>query len=162
MRSGAGAERLEIVAARDRDFLAVAGLDRRAWADNRHSEFIPDGEHAWRLWVDGAHVFVARRDGVVIGAILAFPVLGGALCVHKVMVDQAHRGTGIGTRLFEALLAEIDRGGGADCFLTVDPANAAALRLYEKWGFTERRFVAGYYREHEDRFVLTRPARRAA
>ncbi len=154
-------EGLEIDVAQGRDFLAIAGLDRRAWLDNRQPEFIPDGEHAWRLWVDGAHVFVAREGGAIVGAILAFPTLDGALCVHKVMIEKSRRGQGIGTRLFDALLAEVDRRGGANCFLTVDPGNQAALRLYENRGFTERRFVAGYYREHEDRYVLTRPARRS-
>lgn len=159
--SGAGMnfDSLEIGAARGRDFLAIASLDRRAWADNDNSEFIPDGEHVWRLWVDGAHVFAARQAGAIVGAILAFPTLRGELCVHKVMVEKAHRGRGIGTRLFEAFLVELDHGGGMDCFLTVDPSNQPALRLYEKWGFTEKRFVAGYYRENEDRYVLKRPAR---
>ena len=159
MTSGQEMDLLQIDVARGRDFLDVASLDRRAWLDNRNSEFIPDGEHAWRLWVDGAHVFLARERGVIVGVILAFPMLEGALCVHKVMVEKAHRGRGIGSRLFERLLAEVDRRSGAACFLTVDPANDAALRLYEKWGFTERKFVVGYYREHEDRYVLTRPAR---
>ena len=41
----------------------------------------------------------------------------------------------------------------------LDPANQAALNLYQRWGFTHRRFVPGYYRDNEDRYVLTRPAR---
>jgi ribosomal protein S18 acetylase RimI-like enzyme len=148
--------------ARGRDFLEIAELDRRAWLDNRNPEFIPDGEHVWRIWVDGAWVHVARDGTQIPGVILAFPTRGGALCVHKVMVDKSWRGLGIGTRLFESLLAEVDRSLGAACYLTVDPANAAALKLYEKWGFTERQFHAGYYRAHEDRYVLTRPAGMAA
>lgn len=159
MTSGQETDLLQIDVARGRDFLDIASLDRRAWLGNRNPEFIPDGEHAWRLWVDGAHVFLARERDVVVGAILAFPMLDGALCVHKVMVEQAYRGRGLGSRLFYRLLAEVDRRGGAACFLTVDPANDAALRLYEKWGFTERQFFVGYYRAHEDRYVLTRPAR---
>lgn len=149
---------LHFARARDRDFLGVASLDRCAWRDNRSPEFIPDGEHVWRVWMDAAHVFIARDQAAIIGAILAFPTRSGALCVHKVMVDQAWRGRGIGTRLFQLLLAEVDRDGAAACYLTVDPTNVAALKLYEKWGFTERQFVAGYYRPDEDRYVLTRPA----
>lgn len=155
-------EPVHFAKARDRDFLGIASLDRRAWRDNRNPEFIPDGEHVWRVWMDAAHVFIASDQATIVGAILAFPTRSGALCVHKVMVDQAWRGRGIGTRLFELLLAEVDRDGGAACYLTVDPINAAALKLYEKWGFTERQFIAGYYRPHEDRYVLTRPAVRRA
>ncbi|MBU0992656.1 MAG: GNAT family N-acetyltransferase [Proteobacteria bacterium] len=139
------------------DFLGVAALDRTAWLANRHAEFIPDGEHAWRHWVEHSLVFVAKTKHEILGAILAFPCQSGAWCVHKVFVSQDKRGHGIGSQLFGILLKEIDKIP-ADCFLTVDPVNEAALKLYEKWGFTEKEFVPGYYRPHEDRFVLTRRA----
>ena len=144
--------------AQGRDFLGIAELDRSAWLDNRNPEFIPDGEHVWRVWVDGAYVYIARDHTEIVGAILAFPTRAGTLCVHKVIVDKQYRGRGIGTKLFQILLADVDSGANAACYLTVDPANAAALKLYEKWGFTEKQYVAGYYRENEDRYVLTRPA----
>jgi len=147
----------EFSRAKSGDFLAIAALDRQAWKSCINSEFIPDGEHAWRIWVDWALVYIARRNLELVGAVLAFPVITGAYCVHKVMIVDGCRGWGIGSRLFEILLAEIDEQGGAECFLTVDPANSVALRLYAKWGFTERQFAPGYYREQEDRYVLTRP-----
>lgn len=137
------------------DFLAIAELDREAWKLNRSPEFIPDGEHVWRVWVEHALVFLAKENNVVIGAILAFPCISEKWCVHKVFIRQDKRGLGIGTKLFDELLREIDKIG-ADCFLTVDPINSNAIKLYEKWGFTEREFVKGYYRPNEDRFVLTR------
>lgn len=158
---GEGDIRLNIRRANAGDFLAVAALDRCAWQRNRHPEFIPDGEHVWRIWCDHALTWVACHGGDVVGAILAFPCSGrgACYCLHKIMVDDACRGQGIGSRLMEALLVELDRGG-FDAFLTVDPANPQALRLYERWGFTERRFEPGFYREGEDRLVLTRRAQR--
>lgn len=138
-----------------RDFLDVAKLDRESWKLNRNAEFIPDGEHVWRIWVEYALVYVAKEGDVVIGAILAFACSSGKWCVHKVFVDKNKRDLGVGTRLFEVLLKEIDKIG-ADCFLTVDPVNDRAIKLYEKWGFTDREFVCGYYRSNEDRYVLTR------
>ena len=140
------------------DFIPIAALDREAWKLTPNSEFIPDGEHAWRLWVEHGLVYTAQEDDQIIGVILAFPCLSGIWCVHKVFVDIDKRGGGIGTRLLELLLAETDQRG-VDCFLTVAPSNERAVKLYEKWGFTERQFVAGYYQPHEDRFVLTRPAK---
>lgn len=137
------------------DFLQIAKLDREAWKLNRNAEYIPDGEHAWRLWVEHALVFTAKDNGSVIGAILAFPCISGIWCVHKVFVATSHRTQGISTKLFELLLQEMDRIN-VDCFLTVDPTNESALKLYAKWGFTERKFVQGYYRQNEDRYVLTR------
>ena len=141
------------------DFLPIAELDRNAWRQSRNSEFIPDGEHAWRLWVEHGLVFTARSEDRLVGAILAFPCASGVWCVHKVFVEPAFRGKGIGTRLFERMLQATD-GQGVDCFLTVDPTNASALRLYEKWGFVDRTFVKGYYRSHEDRYVLVRRAKK--
>ena len=147
---------MEIKPAKPRDFLEIARLDREAWAQSRNSEYIPDGEHAWRLWTEHAFVFCAWDQDVLIGAVLCFPTMTDRLyCLHKVFVDHAHRVRGIGSDLFDAVLAECDRLG-VDCFLTVDPINENAISLYEKWGFVERKFVKGYYRPEEDRFVLTR------
>ena len=146
---------MEIRPATHEDFLAIAALDREAWQENRNSEFIPDGEHVWRIWVEHAVVFCAVDDGQVVGAVLAFPCVDGRYNLHKVFVGHAHRGRGIGSKLFEVLLTHLDRLG-VDVFLTADPVNEAAIRLYEGWGFTERQSVPGYYRENEDRLVLTR------
>jgi len=148
---------VKIRRAETNDFLPIAALDRAAWGRNRNADYIPDGEHAWRIWVEHAQVFCAEDENAVVqGAILGFLCENGAYCVHKVFVADGLRKGGIGSKLFSALLAEIDRKG-ADCFLTVDPHNSAALALYEKWGFTDKAFVSGYYRETEDRYVLARP-----
>jgi len=138
------------------DFLSVAKLDREAWSANREATFIPDGEHAWRLWCEHAIVFVYEPEDTVLGAALAFPTLSSTFCLHKIFVDATCRGEGVGSALMREALGEIDRVGAA-CFLTVDPENEAAIRLYESFGFVDRAFVSGYYRAAEDRFVLTRP-----
>lgn len=147
---------MQILDAAASDFLGVAALDRVAWSDNAGSEFIPDGEHAWRIWCEHAVVVVAKTpESVMAGAVLAFPCVNGSYCLHKVMVDRSHRGAGLGGKLFDALFRILDLRK-VDCFLTVDPNNANAIRLYRKWGFLEEHFVAGFYRPTEDRLVLTR------
>jgi ribosomal protein S18 acetylase RimI-like enzyme len=138
------------------DFLSVAALDRQAWSENREATFIPDGEHVWRLWTEHAILFVYEPDAEILGASLAFPTLSGIYCLHKIFVDRSCRGKGVGTKLMKETLVEIDRLG-VSCFLTVDPGNKAAIRLYESYGFVDRDFIKGYYRAVEDRFVLTRP-----
>jgi len=141
------------------DFLAIADLDRRAWPENVNGDSIPDGEHVWRIWCEHAWTWVARaQEKRVVGALVAFPCVDGSSCVHKVMVAESWRGRGIGSLLFQPLFEVLDTSG-TDCFLTVDPSNESAVRLYRNWGFTRDRFVKGYYRSHEDRLVLTRPGR---
>lgn len=152
-------DRFTIRRARRADFLAIAALDRVAWRDNRHSRFIPDGEHIWRHWVDGALVYAARRRGRCIGAILAIPCVDGTYWLHKIFVRKSERGRGVASALFRRLMREMDRQNVA-VSLTVDPVNRDALALYRKWGFTRARLVRGFYRAHEDRLVLTRPAHR--
>ena len=137
------------------DFVGVADLDRRAWDAYPQPEIIPDGEHVWRLWIEHGLVFCAEDGGGIIGAIVAFACRSGPYCVHKAFVERERRGQRIGTELFRALLRELDEIG-VDAFLTVNPTNEAAIRLYERWGFIERQFVRGYYRPSEDRYVLTR------
>ncbi len=138
------------------DFLQIAALDRIAWLNNAHGEFIPDGEHVWRIWCQHSVMFSAKCNDEIVGAILAFSCEDGRYCLHKVLVNDNHRGKGIGGKLFEALLFELD-SNNVECFLTVDPNNSHAIALYESWGFNEREFVEGFYRPHEHRYVLTRP-----
>ncbi|MHC4884614.1 MAG: GNAT family N-acetyltransferase [Planctomycetota bacterium] len=134
---------------------AIAALDRVAWAQNRNTEFVPDGEHAWRIWCEHALTYVAVVDETVEGAILAFPCLDGRLFIHKVMVGEALRGQGIGGQLFAVLLEETDRLQ-VDTFLTVDPINDRAIQLYRKWGFEEQAREKDYYSPGEDRLILRR------
>jgi phosphinothricin acetyltransferase len=142
------------------DFLDIARLDREAWKESPDSEFIPDGEHVWRLWVEHALVFCAKKEGRVIGAALAFPTMDGRQIVHKAFVDREHRGRGVGTRLFALLMARLDELS-AESLLTVNPANSDALALYAKFGFEKHTLVRGYYRPSEDRCVLVRRPRPA-
>ncbi len=141
------------------DFLAIAELDRKAWKERYYADFMPDGEHVWRLWVEHALVYVTKEDEKVLGAVVAFPCMSGIYCAHKVFVDPDIRHRGIATALCLALLDDLDKLQ-VDCFTTVDPSNEGLINLYTGFGFTEKQFVKGYYRPNEDRFVLTRRARR--
>ena len=138
------------------DFLGIAKLDREVWSHYKPTPFNADGEHIWRVWIEHALVFCAKdANDQIIGAVMAFPIISSQYFLHKFFVDANHRGRGIGTKLLGLLLAEIDRMG-AKCILTVDPNNEVAIRLYEKFGFSEKEFVKGYYKDNEDRFVLKR------
>ena len=96
------------------DYLNVAALDRLAWPIVP-DVFIPDGEHIWHVWSDTATLLVARRTDTsplresndIAGALVQFPTKRGELFLHKIMVHPNCRGTGIGTELMKAALAEV-------------------------------------------------------
>jgi [ribosomal protein S18]-alanine N-acetyltransferase len=137
------------------DFLAISQLDRMAWGDNKHSQFIPDGEHIWRIWCEHAVMFTAKNGDSIIGAIVAFRCENGTYCVHKVFVSNDFRGQGIGGLLFSALLKQLDNMR-VTSFLTVDPDNEPAIRLYNSIDYEIGELVSGYYRSYENRFVMLR------
>jgi ribosomal protein S18 acetylase RimI-like enzyme len=146
----------EITQATPREFLQVAALDRMAWPVEA-DVFIPDGEHAWRLWCEHAVVLIAKLSGRtvshsehVIGALLMFPTVQGETFLHKIMVHPQARGLGIGSALMKAGLARAT----TKTLLTVNPQNTAAVKLYQNFGFEIRELVKGYYRPHEDRYVM--------
>ncbi len=140
--------------------MQIAALDRKAWGSAKEVIFIPDGEHAWRLWVEYALVYACLTDEEkVIGAGLAFPSLseehGKLLAVHKLFVDPEYRGKGIGTALFEKLTAFAD-AHEYRCFLSVKPTNESAISVYKKLGFIKDKEIKGYYRPYEDRLIMVR------
>lgn len=144
--------------AKTTDYLQIAALDRCAWPVIP-DVFIPDGEHIWRVWSDTATLLVARlADGApplreskdIAGALVQFPTKQGELFLHKVMVHPDCRSIGIGTQLMKAALAQANNV----VLLTVDPNNKPAVHLYDQLGFTVREHIRGFYRPHEDRYVM--------
>ena len=138
--------------ASDRDYLHVAALDRISWP-TAPDLFIPDGEHIWRIWCDMATLLVARLPDTSAGALVMFPTNAAELCLHKIMVHSDCRGAGIGSELMQAGLDRAE----APVLLTVDPANQAAVTLYQNFGFTVRQRIDGYYRPHENRLIMVHP-----
>ena len=144
-----------IETARHGDFLNIAALDRVAW-QHTGEPFIADGEHVWRVWCQYATVLVARQSEKlpeshdIAGVLLMFPTTTEENFLHKIMVHREQRGRGVGTALMRAALAQ----ARSAVLLTVDPANEAAVQLYRNFGFTVREHVKGYYRPHEDRYLM--------
>ena len=149
---------VRIEAAKSTDYLNVAALDRIAWPIVP-DVFIPDGEHIWRVWSDVATLLIARQGNDapplseshdIAGALVQFPTKAGELFLHKIMVHPDCRGAGIGTKLMRAALAQ----ASVPVLLTVDPQNAPAVKLYESLGFSVREHIRGFYRPHEDRYLM--------
>jgi len=143
------------------EFLFVAALDRLAWPSTPET-FIPDGEHIWRVWCEFATLLAARlpdsslpETGPIAGALIMFPTDQRELFLHKIMVHPDCRGKGIGSALMRRALETAE----APVLLTVDPANTAAVALYRKFGFSVRERIDGFYRPHEDRFLMVHSGR---
>lgn len=142
-----------------RDFLEIAALDRVGWATNADADFVPDGEHVWRLWVEYAFVVTARQADAgreLIGFAVIFPTDQPSLwCFHKLLLAPSRRRQGTGRALVDAVTAFLDEQQFA-AFFTTDPANTAMQRLGVSTGFAAESLVRGYYRPSEDRLVFRR------
>ncbi|MCH9652374.1 MAG: GNAT family N-acetyltransferase [Planctomycetes bacterium] len=136
------------------DFLEIAALDRLAWPEEPDT-FIPDGEHAWRLWSEYATILIAEssdenQQSRLAGALLMFPTNTNETILHKIMVHPDFRGQGIGSALMKQAL----QSATEVVLLTVNPDNTPAVRLYESFGFQIRTRIEGYYRPHEHRLLM--------
>jgi phosphinothricin acetyltransferase len=90
------------------DFLQISALDRISWGKDEINQYIPDGEHAWRLWVEYALVFCCFENEKIVGVALAFPTTNNLFAVHKIFVDNNYRNNGYGSLLFEKLIKKMD------------------------------------------------------
>jgi ribosomal protein S18 acetylase RimI-like enzyme len=60
---------------------------------------------------------------------------GGFSAELSIVIDEAHRGKGLGSKLMESLLKMAQQEKVHEIFLTVLSDNFRAIRLYEKYGF---------------------------
>jgi GNAT superfamily N-acetyltransferase len=141
-------------------FLQVAELDRRAWGSAPGSEFVADGEHAWRLWAEYSYVAVALSADAVAGVLLEFDTSLGEHFAHKMFVDENLRTTGVGHLLMTHYCAYLDQKQLRSVFSTL-PSNAAMLHLSSKFGFVTGSLVPDYYGPGKDRVLRHRAPREA-
>lgn len=78
----------------------------------------------------------------------------GTADVNRIVVDPEHRQRGIGRGLLEELLRQALTRGCERVLLDVDPANTAAVRLYEEFGFHEIDRRARYYADGADALIM--------
>jgi GNAT superfamily N-acetyltransferase len=97
---------------------------------------------ASQLREDDAAVFVAERDGAVVGYVYAGlephswkELRDAAGFIHDVVVDEAHRGAGVATALVEAASLWLKAHGAPRVMLWTAERNPAAQRLFEQSGF---------------------------
>jgi ribosomal-protein-alanine N-acetyltransferase len=90
-----------------------------------------------------------RRQGIfgrrrLVGFALVRSVAGEAE-ILTIAIAPADRGRGLGRLLMEEAMRRLYREGASACFLEVNEANAAAVRLYRSLGFEVVGERKGYY-----------------
>lgn len=101
---------------------------------------------------------VAEQAGRVVGYSIAWAIGDEAELVN-LCVAPAERGTGLGGRLLDDLLATLDARGGATVYLEVRDSNEAAQALYRGRGFLASGRRKSYYRHPAEDAVIMRRAR---
>lgn len=113
-------------------------------------------------------IFLLERDGVVVGHAAAGPcglphpqvAPGDGELKRLYLLREAQNG-GWGARLFDTVLAWLERDGPRTLWIGVWSENFGAQRFYGRYGFEkagEYEFVVGGTRDHE--FILRRNAAR--
>lgn len=91
-------------------------------------------------WLDtvlgqGMHLLTFRGEDLV-GHALLIPTGEEGVSEYAVFLHSAHRGRGLGTELNRAAIEAARAAGLKGLWLSVEPHNRAALRSYEKAGFS--------------------------
>jgi len=117
---------------------------------------------AWSIetfWAELAGVPETRRYWVaeVAGSVVGYAgvmVVGSETDVQTIAVTPEHRGTGLGAALLAQLIDEALRRECRHVMLEVAADNEAALRLYERHGFTRLAKRSNYYGRGRDALVM--------
>lgn len=136
---------VEIRSFREEDTGAVIAINGRAFASHPeqgamdHADF---RRRASSAWFDPAGLFVAERDGELLGfhwtKIEDVPGEGRVGEVYVVGVDPAAQGLGLGKALTARGLRHLHDAGADAVDLYVEGDNAPALAVYRGLGFRDR------------------------
>ncbi len=131
------------------------------------------GRDAWSAetwWGELAHVgdggprwyVVAETEGEADAGVVGYAGLsvnGADADVMTIAVAPETQGTGLGTRLLDALLDEAGRRGATQVLLEVRADNEAAQKLYARRGFEQIALRRGYYGDTDGLILRLRPLR---
>lgn len=97
--------------------------------------------------------YVADLDGAVIGYLCLTSLFEEAQILNIAVTPQ-QRGTGVARMLMETAVNAAREHGAAVLMLEVRESNAAAIKLYEDFGFTRYFVRKGYYEGKEDALLM--------
>lgn len=130
------------------DLNAVLALERRAFKN-------PWGMFAYvnELACPQACCYVLKTDSGEVIAYMCVRLIASELHVLKIAVNEAYRRQGMACQLLHHCLARIPAAVDF-AFLEVRPSNTAAIRLYQKLGFTVWGCRPGYYTDTEEDAII--------
>ena len=140
---------MEIVRMNESHIEGIAALERRCFTDPWSSRSIASElSNPLALWL------VAQEEGVVAGYIGSQSVLGEADMLNLAVAPE-YRRRGLGTMLIGTLEGLLMQQGVSCLTLEVRVSNEAAIRLYEKLGFSQVGRRRNYYEKpREDAWIL--------
>lgn len=104
----------------------IRELEQRVWEENVTSRYdMP-------MFVKFGHVFVAKDNGRIIGVVYCYLTKDKKLFVPDWAVDKNYQGKGIGLKLYERLIKEVN---GTPIITFIHHENIASLGAHKKLGF---------------------------
>jgi len=129
---------IDIVGFEDRHADDFARLNRE-WLDGHGLYEEADGKQLYsprqEIIDAGGEIFIAVRDGRVVGTCALVRMSHGMFELAKLAVDREMRGAGLGRRLSEFAIDRARALGATRVALVSSTKLTTALRLYEKMGF---------------------------
>jgi ribosomal-protein-alanine N-acetyltransferase len=120
--------------------------------------FGPAGVDRWSipLFVNHGRLYLLRDEEQIIGVAQFMRNWDdpNTVFLYGFSIDGAWRGQGLGTYFFSRILELLREDKVERVQLTVDPANARAIGLYEKLGFKKQRLLTAFYGPGVDRWLM--------
>lgn len=134
---------------REEDVPAISRLEKETfsmpWSAESFLQMIEKEDTAY---------FVAEEDGQILGG-CGLLLIAGEGNITNVAVAATARRRGVATGLLTYLIQEGDRAGLTAYTLEVRVSNAAAIALYEKFGFVSEGIRPNFYENpREDAMIM--------
>ncbi|MFD5427347.1 GNAT family N-acetyltransferase [Streptomyces sp. NPDC127084] len=135
----------------EEDLSPLARLDQDVFAEHAYPFFV------LRQFYDvyGDQLLVVDDGGELLGYVLMGTTLDRSRSwILGLAIDRRSRGRGFGRRLMAEALERLRAHEVGEVWLTVEPANAAAIELYESLGFDKVERHRDYFGPGDDRLVM--------
>jgi ribosomal-protein-alanine acetyltransferase len=141
-----GKSPIQIRKAQASDIEAVGFIERQQfsvpWPDGYFSDELTNPLSSFWIAVEAA------SDRVI--GFMVFWVIDGMIELHQIAVSSDEKRRGVASELLRFLLRMAREWGIDSVYLEVRQSNAAAIGLYEKFGFRKTGQRKGYYRNPEE------------